>query len=320
MGNQVVTSENMLELIETGRVADFVAPKPEGETKDEVKAEDKPTGDETKTEAAQQPAAETTEAKKPTDVDDELPEKVQKRINEKHRQMKEAEEWGKSAYLDKLAAEKRVGELEAKVAELEKSKSPAPVKEQAEAPKQEDFATVAEYVDAQVEWKFQQKEAERAQSAKAAEDAKVQAAHVERIKSFAEKTADYDEVLNKADLTLPVPVIQFIRESDAGPRVAYHLSQDKIAGGDLAERIGRMSPIKALAEMGKLEAKLTAPKDEPKPAAPSKQPEVSRAPAPITPIDGRKGEAEKDPAKMSFPELRAHREAERQRAAQKARG
>jgi hypothetical protein len=312
MGNQVVTSENMLELIEKGRVADFVAPKSEGETKvDEPKVETKT--EEVKAEGEQQTAPETAaEQKKPEAAEDDLPERAQQRINAKHRQMKEAEEFGKAQYLEKLAAEKRVGELEAKVAELEKSKSPAPVDEPAKAPKQEDFETVQKYVDALVDWKLQERRDEDAKKAAQSAQAAIESAHQARVKKFAESHPDYQETLEKADLTLALPVLQYIRESELGPDLALHLSQNV----EIAERLNRLSPIKALAEIGKIEAKLTPAKaDEPKPT--TKQPEVSRAPAPITPIEGKKEPVHKDPSEMNFKELRAHNEAQRRLKASK---
>jgi hypothetical protein len=316
---QVITRDNMQEFLEKGRVAEFVAPVPEGETKTETKtetkAEEKPV-EETKTEAAQQTTTEATEEQKKLEaVEDDLPEKAQKRIDTKHRQMKEAEEWARAQYLEKLAAEKRVGELEAKVAELEKSKSPAPAEVQATAPKQEDFATVAEYVDAQVEWKLKQKEAEQAETAKKTADQQVQADHMKRVKAFSDAHPDYDEVLAKADLTLSMPLIQYIRESEMGPDLAFHLSNHV----DVAERLNRLSPIKALAEIGKIEAKLTPPAkaEETKPAA--NTPTQSRAPAPISTIDGKKEPVKKDPSEMSFKELRAHNEEQRRLKAQKSR-
>lgn len=301
--NQVVTGENMLELIQTGRVADFVPPGTEPAAKTEAA---KVAEVETKSGEEKPAEAVATEAQKPTDVDAELPEKVQKRINEKHRQMKEAEEWGKAQYLEKLAAEKRVGELEAKVSELAKSNTPAPAKEPATAPKQEDFSTVAEYVDASVEWKLKQKEAESVANAAKAEQAQVEAAHQKRILEASSRIADYEDVVNKSDIELRMPMIQYIRESDMGPDLAYHLAKHP----DVAERLNRLSPIKQLAEMGKLEMTLTKPAkaDEPKSG---KAPEVSKAPAPITPIDGKKEPVSKDPSEMSFAELRQHNEQQR---------
>jgi hypothetical protein len=306
--SQVVTNENMLELIQTGRVAEFVAPVTEPVKVEEAKAE--PTVEKSVEEKPTEAVA--TEAAKPTDVDAELPEKVQKRINEKHRQMKEAEEWGKAQYLEKLAAEKRVGELEAKVSGLEKSNTPAPVKEPATAPKQEDFSTVAEYVDASVDWKLKQKEAEAAESVRKSEQIQLEQAHQKRILEASSRIADYESVVNKSEIELRMPLIQYIRESDMGPDLAYHLAKNP----DVAERLNRLSPIKQLAEMGKLEMTIQKPAkaDEPKS---SKTPEQSKAPAPITPIDGKKEPVTKDPSEMSFAELRQHNEQQRRLKAAK---
>ena len=307
---QVVTRENMAELLENGSVPEFVAPGTEPAAKPE---EAKPnSGEETaKTEAAAElPKAEETKAEEPV-----LPDEVQKRINAKHRQMKEAEEFAKSQYLEKLAAEKRVEELERENAELKKSSAPAPQEEEAKPPKQEDFATVQEYLDAAVAYNVEAKlkERERLSGEKAAADAAaaLAAEHEKRFKAAAGRIPDLEEVVGKADFNLRMPLYQYIRESETGPELAYHLAKNP----DIAERLNRLSPIKALAELGKIEVALAKPTEATKPA--QSQPEVSKAPAPIKPLSGNSEPVHKDPKDMTFKELRAHNEQQRRLKAQK---
>ncbi len=311
---QVVTSENIAELVTSRTVAEFVAPG----TEPAVKAEEpKPASGEAaetpKTETAEQPKAEEKKA------DDELPEKVQKRINEKHRHAKEAEEFAKAQYLEKLAAEKRVGELEAEIASLKKSNTPAPA-EEAKPPRQEDFATVQEYLDAAVAYgidaKLKEREAQSAEAAKARAEAEIQAAHVKRFKAFEEKNPEVAALIGKSDLDLKIPLMQYIRESDAGPELAGHLAQNP----DVAERLNRLSPIKALAELGKLEVALAKPAEKSEaPKAEQPKPAMTKAPAPIKPLGGNSEPVHKDPANMTFPELRAHNEQQRRLKAQQQR-
>ena len=303
---QVVTRENMAELLENGSVPEFVAPGTE------PVAEVKPNSGEeaAKTEAvADPPKAEETKAEEPA-----LPDEVQKRINAKHRQMKEAEEFAKSQYLEKLAAEKRVEELERENAELKKSSAPAP-EEEAKPPKQEDFATVQEYLDAAVTYNVEAKlkERERLSGEKAAADAAaaLAAEHEKRFKAAAERIPDLEEVVGKADFNLRMPLYQYIRESETGPELAYHIAKNP----DIAERLNRLSPIKALAELGKIEVALAKAPEAPKPA--QSQPEVSKAPAPIKPLSGNSEPVHKEPKDMTFKELRAHNEQQRRLKAQK---
>jgi hypothetical protein len=88
--------------------------------------------------------------------------------------------------------------------------------------------------------------------------------------------------------------------------IAYALAKDP----ELTQRIAKMKPILGLAELGKLEDKLTAkpPKEViPEPKLEEKVPERGGAPPPITPIaTNASGTVNTDPARMSFQELRAY--------------
>jgi hypothetical protein len=89
--------------------------------------------------------------------------------------------------------------------------------------------------------------------------------------------------------------------------LGYELAKNR----DEFDRIAKLPPIRAIAALGKLEDKLfsKAAPEAKAPAAPATQ--VSRAPAPITPLEGKSTTVAKDPSQMSFAELRAHRQAER---------
>ncbi len=79
-------------------------------------------------------------------------------------------------------------------------------------------------------------------------------------------------------------------------------------------RILKLSPIRASAELGKLEA--TFEKAAPEAKADPKAPTTSKAPVPINPIAGQGAGFEKDPSKMNFRELYEY---ERAREADKRR-
>ena len=100
--------------------------------------------------------------------------------------------------------------------------------------------------------------------------------------------------------------MQYIVESDVGPQLAAHLVKNP---GE-AERIAKLSPVRMIAELGKLETKLDAEPQPAKAAAPVKQ--VSKAPAPIQALSSdASAVAQKDPSQMSFAELRALRESQK---------
>jgi len=328
---QVVDSQNLQQLVTTGSVPDFVAPTaPQAEPKAEPKTESKPDepargadgkfvkadgGAEPQTEGGEKPAATEGVDDGGDDVSN-LTEHARKVIGKKHRAQKEAEEWGKQQYLSRRAAEERAEKLQRELQELQTKSRPAPVEAQKTEPKQEDFKTVGEYTDALVEWKFAERERKQAEAQAAAEQNAVLTAHAARIKSASAEIPDFDEVMARGgDLNIPGHVSSFIVNSDVGHKLMYHLAQNP----EEAQRIGKLSPIRGIAELGKLEDRLTA-----KPAAKGASPDaatpppVSKAPAPITPLASTSSATptHKDPATMSFKELREY---ERQREAERAR-
>jgi hypothetical protein len=322
---QVVTNENMLEFIQNRQVPEFKAP----ETKTEAPAEAaKPA------EKAQEPARDESgkfvkadEAKpeetagKPAESDDEhdddgaklsdaVKRKIDKIVAKKHRAMKEAEEFGRDEARRALAAEARAADLQRQIDELRSGKSgtgPASDKGEDE-PKPEDFKTVGEYAKALTKWEVAQaKKAESAEKAKQTQQQSVQAATerlAERVSEFAKTTPDYAEVMETADWDVPPHMQAYFVDSENPGLLGYHLAKNP----DEFDRISKLSPIRAFAELGKLEDKLTA---QPPAKEPVAAPQVSRAPAPIQPLEGKSAPVAKDPSQMTFQELRAYRQEQR---------
>jgi len=321
---QVVTSENFQQLVETGKVPEFKSPEaPKADAKgvesakEPVRAADG-TFAEVKTDKVDDKAAVVAEDDDGLTPDEKarFTEQISKKIGAKHRQMKEAEEFGRSQYLERLAAEKRADALEQENNELKQKSRPAPVAEKAQ-PNPEDFKTVAEYTDALTDWKVDKKFAEREQQQA---DAKAKAEAEANTKAFQTRLAaaikdipDYQEVIDSSDAIARHHILNYLIESDIGPKLQYHLAQNP----DVLDRLNQLSPIKAIAELGKLETKLekVEPKAEVKPEAKLNS-VVSQAPAPITPIEGKSTSVHKDPATMSIKELREY---ERAREAAKRR-
>jgi hypothetical protein len=164
---------------------------------------------------------------------------------------------------------------------------------------------VGDYTRALV--KYEAKKAKEAERAGAAVDRQKGEANeavnqfVERQEAFKTANPDYEDVVGGSDLELHNLGMQYLVESEAGPQLAYHLAKNP---EDVA-RLKKLTPTKLLAELGKLEAKLEKPAAPNKAAAADSQ--VSRAPAPIQPLEGKTATIQKDPSKMSFQELRAHR-------------
>jgi hypothetical protein len=246
----------------------------------------------------------------------ELSEKSLKYVNKQHRLRREAQE---DAELDrKLATEQYnravLAEERARALELELSQVKKPV----EKAKVEElkFPLAAEFVKDNV---FDQdayqkavSEYNKAETKRLLEDerkTRESAQLQERLKASADAARkahpDFDDVMkaangSEADL-VPQFVLTYINESDLAGEISYHLLKNP----DVSQRIAKLSPIRGIAELGKLEERLTKPPE--KPVVEEKPPERSGAPPPITPISTTgSGTVVTDPAKMSFAQLRAY--------------
>jgi len=263
------------------------------------------------------------EGLEPDDVD--LTEHVRKKINKKHRQMKEAQEaaadaeaFAKSQYDRARLAEERAAELDRRLQEL--NKAPPAKEPELKQPTVKDFTDDKgqvrweEYTQAIAKYsadkaladkeardrEAQQKAAQEKEAAELAEAAK-------RFKERADKIEGFQEKIASASVWFPNAVLEYITESENGPEIAVYLASHP----ETAERISKLRPIKAIAEIGKL--KLT----EDKPEAKAPTPHVAErggAPPPITPVSGANaGTVNTDPSRMSFKELREYERARRQK-------
>lgn len=341
----VVNSDNLIEFVTTGKVADFKPPEAPAATTEPAQAqegnkegaEQKPVdGDkglqDRNADGTFKAAADTASEKSDDrstesgEIDDAaLPEIVRRKIGKKHRQMMEAQEFARERDAAAEIAEKRAAAAERELQRVRGKKSDGPDSTTAEAgdpaePKPEDFKTVGDYTRALTKYEVAKAAAQAAsesqtrtqqqqQQAQAAETARQFA---ERQSAFIKLTPDYEEVVENANFDVPQLVTQYCVESEMGPQLAYHISKNPSE----AERLSKLSPSRMLAEMGKLEMKLAPTAAPAAPAAPSKVPQVSKAPAPTEALNGDSARVvTKDPSQMSFAELREHRRAEQMAAA-----
>ena len=163
-------------------------------------------------------------------------------------------------------------------------------------PSADQFEDHSEYVEALTDWKLEQKLAER--DARTQEQAKA-TTWQERANAAKAEMPDFDEVMASSSAPMSAAMAEAIKESDIGPKVAYHLAQNP----DVAARLANLSPTSAAREIGKLEATLSAAK------APAPAPRVTTAPRPATPI-GSGRSAEGDPSKMSMADYETWRNAQ----------
>jgi hypothetical protein len=313
---QVVTNENMAEFIQNRTVPDFVPPK--ADAKVEVKAEvvepskdsARPRDEEgkfVKADDSKPGEAAKAAADEVDEEDADLPERVRKQIGKKHRAMREAEEFAREMRAEREAERERADRAEAALKAATQKSGPASEKDSKE-PNADDFKTVGEYAEALAEYKVEKKFAEREarqnqerqeQAARAAQDALNT-----RIAATVKELPDYAEVIADSDLDLPPHMAVYVAESPIGPKLGYHLAKHP----EDFDRISKLSPIRAIAELGKLEDRLEKPKAKEPEADP---PAVSRAPSPITPLEGKSAPSQKDPATMTIQELREYERAQK---------
>jgi hypothetical protein len=145
-------------------------------------------------------------------------------------------------------------------------------------PKEDDFATASEFVEALADWKYEQRskteretrQAEEAKQSQSSLQKKVQA----DIAAFRAVQPDFDEVMEDAAFQSTPLMIQELQESDMGPALLYHFAKNP----DEANRIAEMTDSRKVArEVAKIEARLTS-------APAKKQAPITPTPAPIKPV------------------------------------
>lgn len=141
--------------------------------------------------------------------------------------------------------------------------------------------------------------------AKAAADAEFK----KRMEDAQKKNPDWLETVGNSSVIMQNEVLQYLAQSEYGTDIAYYLAKNPA----VAEKIAALHPIRAIAELGKIETGFEKPAESvsAQAAATSKTVERQGAPAPITPIAMSSTPIPVDPAKMDFKQLRAY---ERERA------
>jgi hypothetical protein len=319
---QVVDASNLLEFTTTGKVADF---KPPEAPKADIEAKKQDAASPARDDAGKftkqnEPAkSETAAAPKKEIADEDLSEVVRQKINAKHRQAKEAEERERRETLRALQAEERAERLQ-KQLDAQSQKSGPATSDAPKEPKPDDFKTVAEYTDALVNYRVEQRFlADKAKAEREAAEREKEARQQEFGKRIAAAKTTYDDFedvlgsIKGTDLDrVHSDVTEYIQESEQGAHLLYHLAKNP----DVLGRLRTLSPRRFIAELGKLETKWESPaekgKQETAPtltevAAPIKSP-VSKAPAPIVPLDSAGiAPVAKKPEDMSVQELREYR-------------
>lgn len=145
-------------------------------------------------------------------------------------------------------------------------------------PKEDDFATAAEFVEALADWKYEQRAAAEREARQKAEQAQSQTSLQKKVQAdiaaFRAVQPDFDEVMEEAAFQSTPLMIQELQESDMGPALLYHFAKNP----DEANRIAELTDARKVAkEVAKIEARLTS-------APAKKQAPITSTPAPIKPV------------------------------------
>ena len=151
-----------------------------------------------------------------------------------------------------------------------------------EEPKIEDFAgkPISEYIAA----RDTHREKSLVEKVRAQTQAEMQRAEIEkqfnqRIDDARKELPDWQEVMDAAkedQIFPPQDVVNFIIESELGPKIAYHLAKNP----QEIDRLEKLSPTRRAAELGKLEDKLDTKK------VVKEEKKTSGAPAKLTDVKG----------------------------------
>ena len=193
---------------------------------------------------------------------------------ERHKAERRADRAAKEAYREALEAVTRT----------------QPVQRQtSNEPTRDQFASDAEWIDAKVDYKLQQRDAARVQEAtRQAEKALISKAtdifaKAESLPNFDRETFD--------ELPISQSVTDAILDSSVGAELIAYMS----ANPEEAYRIAKLSDARQAVELGKLELNL------------QQSPKTTKASPPISPVSGSRGGAIPDVANMSMSEYKAYR-------------
>jgi hypothetical protein len=189
-------------------------------------------------------------------------------------------------------AEAEAVELREKLKSYEARVNPQyePEKVQTEGkPQANQFNDAFEYAEALAEWSaenaLKQRDVQEAdRKAKEAQD-KVLESWKEKVAKAKADLPDFDRIVNSSSIVVGDEIRDSILESDVGAQLLYFLASDE----DFAQKLTEMPVVKALREIGKLEAKFEAKEEKPRKAEKIRESvSGSKAPDPIRPLTGGK--------------------------------
>lgn len=216
-----------------------------------------PEGQDLPADTTQQPATgaegQETQQEAKTFTQQELDEKVQRRVAKAERK-----------------AQAQIQELREQIEALKTSPKPADNQQPSKEPQRSEFSSYEDYVEARAIFKAEQAAERRLQAEREARDTETKKAKQEEsgkafrakveavIEKGNEKFADFDAVINEAVedgvIAIDSPMYHGLIDSDMGHEIAYWLAKNPAE----AKRIAGLSAYRQVAEIGKLEDRLSA--------------------------------------------------------------
>jgi hypothetical protein len=160
--------------------------------------------------------------------------------------------------IDELTRSRREAEREAaywraRATGEDPAQTPAPTAAKPKPPEPSTFKTQEEYIDALTDYKLEQKLTAKDQAAEQSKAIETRAGTwQEKLVTARAEIADFDSVMNGADMQVANHVAELLFESDAGAKIAHHLAQNP----EVLEKLNGMSPTKVAIQLGKLESSL----------------------------------------------------------------
>jgi hypothetical protein len=230
------------------------------------------------TETQEAPAPETVEEQAPPEQDqqpevDEHRSRAQERIRDLIEERKAIAEYAE--YWRRKALEG----TQPPAQDQKPADDPAPTPEQFGGDMAKWAAAHAEWTQRAIERKAEEKAKATLESIRSAEQLQqAETSWKSRLEEFAKQRPDAWAVIGNPTFTQTDTMAKVIKASPRGPELAYYLGSNPLEN----ERIKRLSPEMQAAELGRLEATLSAQPS--RPAAP--KPVKSKAPPPPNPIEG----------------------------------
>lgn len=332
---KVVTSQGIQEFVSSGKFEQVKNDPPRKKADDAppLEVKDKPPVADTKTPEKKEHEEEETLSEKIRalmESDPELAEYVTKKnaaINRKHKEMREAREAAEEAerfaenqYNERRLSGERLSAAERELADLRAKAAPPEKKEELKKPDPKEFYDdkgqfkAFEYAEELAAYSANKAVADdRAKQAEDQRKAELAAAEKlarERVAEATKTYPDFAEVMAASDLQTHTAVLQYLSASEHIGEVSYYLAKHP----EFVERINKLHPLKAIAEVRDIEKTFEKPPVKTEETTSELPVKTSSAPAPIKPLSSASTvNTNTDPAKMTYRELRAYERARARR-------